>query len=130
MKLTAKQRDQLWGETGPYSEVHLCTETRILDDSVSRIFLSVTISVNPFTYEVIEQNRDQFKDDQMIQQLLDHSEYRGQADGYVSSAFLAEYNSKKVMKEAQEAVVYAKETIMRMHIFILEILRHDYRKAS
>ena len=31
MQLTPKQIDELWGETGPYSQVQLIIETRILD---------------------------------------------------------------------------------------------------
>ncbi|MBU0578536.1 hypothetical protein KKE34_01495 [Patescibacteria group bacterium] len=38
LKLTQKQRDQLWGLDGPYSEAKLIIETRILDDTVSRVF--------------------------------------------------------------------------------------------
>lgn len=39
MKLTPKQTDGLWGETGPYSQVQLIVETRILNNSVSRVFV-------------------------------------------------------------------------------------------
>jgi len=48
MKLTKKQRDQLWGESGPYSEAKIITETRILDDEVSRVFVVVEGSVKYF----------------------------------------------------------------------------------
>ena len=41
MKLTSGQIDMLWGETGPYSEASLKKQVRVLDDSVSRIFLEV-----------------------------------------------------------------------------------------
>jgi len=34
MKLTQKDRDKLWGESGPYTEVKLIFETRILDDNL------------------------------------------------------------------------------------------------
>ncbi|MBI2634831.1 hypothetical protein HYW82_04155 [Candidatus Peregrinibacteria bacterium] len=56
MKLTQKQRDQLWGEHGPYSEAKLITETRILDDQVSRVFVVVEVAINPLTYEIIGKN--------------------------------------------------------------------------
>lgn len=39
MKLTEKQREKLWGESGPYSQVNLKIENRILDDSLSRVFV-------------------------------------------------------------------------------------------
>lgn len=56
MKLTKKQIDELWGETGPYSQVDL---------------------INPLTYELIKKHRAQFTDDLKILQLLDHADYRG-----------------------------------------------------
>lgn len=130
MKLTQKQRDKLWGEDGPYSEAHLTIETRILDDSVSRIFVSVEVHINPFTYETIKQNRDRFDDDILIQQLIDHSEYRGQAFGYVSCAFQDEYTDENVMREAQEHLDYAKRTIIKMHKFVLDLLHSDYKKKN
>src|SRR5258708_7863567 len=69
LKLTLKQRDQLWGENGPYSEACLILETRILDDFVSRIFINVEIHINPFTYKIIKKHRKVFIDDPLIQQL-------------------------------------------------------------
>jgi len=87
MKLSKRQQDKLWGETGPYSEALLITERRILDDFVSRVFINVEVHINPFTYEVIKKNRDLFANDEILQQLLDHSEFQGQSFGYVSCAF-------------------------------------------
>ena len=43
MKLSQKQRDQLWGEEGPYSEARLIIEHRGLDDTVSRVFVVVEV---------------------------------------------------------------------------------------
>lgn len=122
MKLTKNQREKLWGETGPYSEVHLTRETRILDDRVSRIFISVNVHVNPLTYELIRKNRDQFEDDLRIQQLIDHSEYWSLKDGYVSCAFLKEFTDEEVIKQAELAVEYSKQTIIKIHKFMLELL--------
>ena len=42
----------MWGEDGPYSQVRLCEEARILDDCVSRVFLVVEAEINPFTFEL------------------------------------------------------------------------------
>ncbi len=112
-QLTRKQRDKLWGEEGPYSEAWLVTETRILDASVSRIFVSVEVHINPFTYEIIKKNREVFKDDLMIQELLDHSEFRGQSFGYVSCAFQAEYRNENVMEEAKIHLEYSKKPLLK-----------------
>lgn len=130
MKLTKVQIEKLWGETGPYSEAHLTIETRILDDFVSRIFLSIDVHINPLTFEIIKDNRELFRDDPRIQQLLDFSEYRGLSFGYVSNAFLKEYSDEKVMKEARKAVERCKDVIFIMHKLILELLNEKPKVRS
>jgi len=122
MKLSKKQLDRLWGGDGPYSQASLIFETRILDDKVSRVFLNVEVNVNPLTFEIILQNRAEFKDDPMIQQLLDHAEDRGQKFGYVSSAFQDEYTGKKVLVEAKKRLKYAEKTLVKMHKFVMNLL--------
>lgn len=123
MKLTKSQRDKLWGEDGPYSEAQIIIEERILDDFVTRIFVSVEVHINPFTLELIKKNRNLFTDDIMIQQLLNHSDFRGQSHGYVSCAFRNEYRNEDVMKEAKEHLKYARDTIIKMHKFVLRLIR-------
>ncbi|HZE87494.1 MAG TPA: hypothetical protein VE090_04810 [Methylomirabilota bacterium] len=130
MKLTQKQREKLWGEDGPYSEAWLIFETRILDDSVSRVFINVEVHLNPFTYETIKKNRKLFADDPLIQQVLDHSDYRGQPHGYVTCAFLTEYTDDSVMEEAKSHLEYAKSTIIKMHKFVLASINTDRRKRN
>ncbi|MBI5620680.1 hypothetical protein HY949_02805 [Candidatus Gottesmanbacteria bacterium] len=133
--MNAKQRnqqysvaDRLWGVDGPYSQVHLIVETRILDDRVSRIFVVVEVSINPYTYECIRAHRALFKSDEMIQQLLDHSEYRGQPDGYVSMAFSDEYTDAQVMEDALDATDRCKHTIIKMHKFVMQQLNKERAK--
>lgn len=120
--------DRLWGGDGPYSEVHLIVETRILDDQVSRMFVIVEVNINPYTYEYIRAHRALFKSDEMIVQLLDHSEYRGQADGYVSMAFSDEYANSRIMDDALEAVERCKHTIIKMHLFVMRQLNKESMK--
>lgn len=122
MKLTDGQIDMLWGETGPYSEANLIKQVRVLDDSISRIFLEVEININPTTFKLVKKHRNdkEFKDDIIIQQLLDHADYRGQKFGYVSCAFLCEYRNRKTLKEAEKSLKYAQETIIKMHKFIID----------
>lgn len=122
MKITKKQRDKLWGETGPYSQANLTIQTRILDDKISRVFLVVEADINPLTYEIVKQNRSQFKNDIMIQQLLDHAEYRGQQFGYVVSAFEEEFTDKSVWSEAQQRLEYTKDNLIKMHKFVMDLL--------
>lgn len=130
MKLTQKQRDKLWGEDGPYSEACLIFESRILDDSISRIFVVVEVHVNPFTYETIKHNRDEFANDIHVQQLIDHSEFRGEPFGYVSCFFREEYNGKNILEDANIALGYAEKTVIKMHKFVLKLLYSDYKKKN
>ncbi|MBI4990695.1 hypothetical protein HZB96_01220 [Candidatus Gottesmanbacteria bacterium] len=123
MKLTKKDTDKLWGEEGPYSEARLIVETRILDDRVSRVFLVVEVSINPFTYEFIKKNRKLFSNDPLIQQLIDHSNYRGQSFGYVSCAFQREFIDEKIMEEAKSNLEYCKKTIIKMHKFVMSLIK-------
>lgn len=129
MKIKHKEqysvKDRLWGGDGPYSEVHLTIETRILDKKVSRVFLVVEVNINPYTYECIRTHRVLFQNDELIQQLLDHSEYRGQEDGYVSLAFSDEYSNAQVMENAQDAVDRCQSTIIKMHTFVMQRLNKE-----
>ena len=122
-KLSKKQRDLLWsgGGNGPYSQVNLIKQVRILNSSVSRIFLVVEAEINPTTFEIVNENRycDEFKEDIMIQQLLDSAEYRGPEFGYVSSAFEKEYTSDEVMIQAEASLKYTQECVIKMHTFMI-----------
>ncbi len=121
MKLTKKDIDKLWGEGGPYSEARLVIETRILDESISRIFLVVEVSINPFTFETVRMHRKEFAENMLIQDLLDHAEYRGIADGYVACAYQAEYESDR-LDEANKRLEECERVIIRMHKYILMLL--------
>lgn len=123
MTRTMKQADKLWGVNGPYSQANLTTQVRILDDRISRIFLVVEADINPLTYELIKKHRAKFTDDPKILQLLDHAEYRGQEFGYVVSSFEAEYTNEDVMREAQERLNYTIETLIKMHKFVMGLIK-------
>ena len=128
MKLTSKQIDKLWGETGPYSEIKLITQTRVLDDRVGRIFVQVELYLNPLTYELVKQNRDHFKNEKEVLQIVDQSEYLGGRFGYVSCPFSGEYFDENVMKSAKKQVEKSKEVIIKMHKFVLEILKTNFKR--
>jgi hypothetical protein len=120
MNLNEKQQEELWGGEGPYSEVKLLTETRILDDSVSRAFVLVETNINPFTYRMIKKNREDFADDEEVQVLLDNASYQGIENGYLIYSFREQIVSKDTMKRAQEAVEDTKKTVIRMHKYVLK----------
>ncbi|MDP2741670.1 MAG: hypothetical protein Q8O66_03235 [bacterium] len=122
-KLTAKQKDLMWsgGGNGPYSQVNLIKQVRILNNLVSRIFLVVETEINPTTFEIIKENRneDEFKNDIPIQQLLNHAEYRGPEFGYVVAAFEEEFIDDEVMVRAEYALKYTQESIIKMHDYVM-----------
>ncbi len=118
----------MWGDIGPYSQVNLIIQTRILDDKISRIFLIVEANINPLTYEIVLQNRSKFKDDIMIQQLLDRADYRGQEFGYVVSAFEEEFTDKSILEKAQQRLEYAKDNLIKMHKFAMDLLDIKIKK--
>lgn len=132
MKLTKKQRDNLWGETGPYSQLNLTIETRILDDSVSRVFAIVDAEINPFTFELMKKNEDKFKGDKIIlKKLLENGEYEGDEYGYVSTMYVEELiaeegnrdGNDKTFAIAHQILDAVQETIIEMHKFILEEIK-------
>ena len=122
IKLSTKDRRRLWGEVGPYSEAKLIVNTRILDDEVSRVFLEIELYINPYTFELVKKNRKEFKNDPLLQSILNDSEYRGLPDGYVSCVFTEHYVDEKVMEEAKKYLECAKEVIIKMHKFTLTFL--------
>lgn len=121
MELTEKQREQLWGDDGPYSQVNLIVQDRILDDSVSRTFLVVEAEINPLTFEIVRDHREEFKDNVMIQQLLDMADYRGKF-GYVIASYDAEFMNQEDMEKAQRAAEYTRGVVILMHRFTMRVL--------
>lgn len=130
MKLSAKQQFELWNDEGPYSEAYIKIQTRILDDSVSRIMLEVEANINPLTFKIIKAARKAFPDDEMLTQLLDHTKYMGKNLGYVVCAFSAEYIDESVMKEAKKRLKYLEGTIIRMHEYTMDLLNIKRSKIS
>lgn len=122
--LSQRDSDKLWGEDGPYSEVKMSIQSRILDDEISRVFLEVETYINPYTFETVKKFRELFKDDKIIQDLLDHSEYRGIEHGYVSCAYSEEFKPEN-LEIANIHLKYAEETIIKMHKFVLKLIKSE-----
>lgn len=122
-KLTKRQKDLLWGsESGPYSQANLKKQIRILNSSVSRIFLVVEAEINHTTFEIVRSNRDddEFKNNIMIQQLLDRAEYYGPQFSYVVTAFEEEYKNNEVLVRSEYALKYTQEIIIKMHKYVIK----------
>ena len=92
IKITKEQKDMLWWENWPYSEAKLIFETRILDNQISRRFMTVEVIINPTTYKICKDNIEKFSSNPMISQLLEHSEDRWKQHWYISMAFSLLYN--------------------------------------
>lgn len=120
-ELTPKDFGRMWGEDGPYSQVRLCEETRILHDGISRIFLVVEAEINPFTFEYVADHRQKFASDEAVQQLFDHAEYRGKL-GYVVSAGEVEIREEGAWQFARKQADAATQTLIRMHRFVMDEL--------
>lgn len=118
-KLTNADIEKIWGGDGPYSQVSLHEQTRILDDSVSRIFLVVEAEINPFTFEYVKKNRGRFENDETVLQLLDYAENRGKF-GYVVGAGEVEANMDGAREFAERQRNTTIETITRMHKFVID----------
>ena len=57
MALDKKTSEELWGEEGPYSQVQVLKEIRILDDKVTREFYYVYANINPATHKILKKNK-------------------------------------------------------------------------
>jgi hypothetical protein len=122
MKLNKNDREMLWGESGPYSEAKIVINTRILDDSVSRVMIEVEGNVNPTTFKIVQKNIDHFADDEIILQLIESAVYRGKGYGYQIAASYEEFADSDVMKRAQAKLDYMKDALIRMHRFVMDYL--------
>jgi hypothetical protein len=120
-KLTKNQIKMLWGDDKPYSEVGLIKQNRILGGSVSRIFIIVKANINPTTFEIILDNRNnpEFKEDKFIQDLLDNSVFEDVGSGYITHAFEHEYIDENIMMTAEIVLEKAQESLIKMHNFII-----------
>lgn len=117
-KITRSDFDAMWGGDGPYSQVNILEQSRILDDSISRVFLVVEAEINPFTFEYVKKNAKKFENDEAVLQLLKYAEYRGKF-GYVVGAGEVEIIIKGARKFAEKQRDATIETIIRMHTFVI-----------
>ncbi len=120
--LTPQNRDDLWGEDGPYSEAYLIKEQRILDDSVSRTFLRVEARINPFTFRFVKKHKAHFKNDSHIQAILEHTIYRGIKEGYFINVWQDQYINDSDLLNAEQMLTETREAIIRMHCAVMEML--------
>lgn len=133
IKLSKQQKDKLRNETGPYSEVHIRIEDRLLDNYSSRQFVTVYCNINPLTYEIAQQNIGSFES--RLQWLLMAAQFEWQADGYVVFNFSAQVNYNDineiipVLRQAQQAKEQLMHDVIQLHYFAMDLLGITYKKV-
>ena len=132
IKLSKQQKDKLRAETGPYSEVNIKIEDRLLDNFSSRQFVTVYANINPLTYEIAQQNIGSFGD--RLQWLLMTAQFQWQADGYVVCNFNTQVNYQDiteispVLMQAQQAKEQLTHDVIQLHYFTMDLLGIEYKE--
>lgn len=120
IKVTKDQLDRLWGDGGPYSEVHIDKDIRILDDKITRTFYYVYAYVNPTTFKLLKKNKNKIKD-KTILVILETAEYRGPHFGYQCyfNGRIPEGREELLPEIEKQAV----RTIIKMHKIVMELIK-------
>jgi len=118
MALDKKTSEELWGEEGPYSQVQVLKEIRILDDKVTREFYYVYANINPATHKILKKNKKKIKED-FIHEFLRDAEFKSKKEGYVWWLYGQEvYNSRGANQMAKKM----SEMVIKMHNLVMELL--------
>lgn len=126
MALTQEQMGGLWGDGGPYSQVRVTREIRILDDGVSRTFYYVHASVNPTTYAVLKEREAQIEDEE-IQAFLKEATFVSDEEGYEWHVYGRPALSPR---GANRAAAKVTEAVARMHHLVMETLQIEPPKKG
>ncbi len=125
MAITREQMTGLWGDGGPYSQVHVIREVRILDDHPSRTFYYVKANVNPSTYAVLKQMETEIEDEE-IRAFLRDAAFVSDEEGYEWTAYGRPALSPRGANRASEKVA---DAIIRMHRLVMDRLEIEPPKA-
>lgn len=121
MKLSDKQIAELWGEDGPYSEVHITRESRVLDDEISREFYSVVLKINPTTVKVLKKEKLR-SDKKYIKNLLSLAEYKSWEEGYIVVLYNRQNIDESVEIEAYKVYREAQTLVCELHSIMMETI--------
>ncbi|MDD2745120.1 MAG: hypothetical protein PHU93_01150 [Candidatus Gracilibacteria bacterium] len=107
---------------GAYLEVNVITQTRILDNAVSRAFVSVEAVINPFTFQVIQQNLGVLKDRE-ISEMIEYANDR-EKWGYVVQVGpeIQYFGDDRVYTQAEVQKDFAIKKIIKIHDFVLDLI--------
>ncbi len=132
MKLSKEQAKKLWWQTGPYSEVNVITQTRFLDDAVTRTMKYIEIVINPLTFEIVKQNVDKFDESLGIDLLVHSADDRWQKFGYVTMGSPEYpyniYENSEIDAYVEAHRKNAEKTVIAMHKFVMKLLDIDTQK--
>lgn len=117
-RLQPQENADLWGEGGPYSQVQVIREIRILDDSVSRTFHYVTANINPTTFRVLQELKGQIRD-RAILACLAEAEFVSREDGYEWTAYGECSESPRMANRVAKQVT---DVVVRMHRLVIQEL--------
>jgi len=120
--MTKKQIDELWGDGGPYSQVNLIFENRILDDKEARKYYYVQAEINPLTFETVKDGLDDFRDDEWVMAICETGEEREDENGYNAYPFRMQNTDKNDLREAEKSLEEIKKAVIRMHKYTMEVL--------
>ena len=118
MAITREEMGGLWGDGGPYSQVHVIREIRVLDDSVSRIFYYVKVNVNPTTYAVLRGMGAEIEDED-IRAFLREAAFVSDEEGYEWHVYGQQAVGPRGANRASEKVT---DVIIRMHRLVMDKL--------
>jgi len=116
MEPTQEALDGLWGDGGPYSQVQVIREVRILDEAVSRTFHYVKANVNPTTHAVLQARAREIEDPE-IQDFLRGATFISEEDGY---EWVVYGKQAQTPRGANQAAEEATAAVIRMHRLVRE----------
>ena len=125
MAITREQMAGLWGDGGPYSQIHIIREVRILDDHPSRTFYYVKANVNPTTYAVLKRMEAEIEDEE-IRAFLQNASFVSDEEGYEWTVYGQAALSPRGANRASEKVA---DAIIRMHRLVMDTLEIEPPKA-
>lgn len=107
--------DRLWGNGGPYSQIQVNREIRILDDNLSREKYFIYANINPATIEILQKSKAMIRNDSILK-VLEESEYSDEKNGYIWEISEGDaYDLEKVNYLAKTAT----DTITEMHKLVM-----------
>ncbi len=118
MPITGDQMSGLWGDGGPYSQVQVLREIRILDDHVSRTFYYVKANVNPTTYATLKKREAEIEDEE-IRAFLAEAAFISDEEGYEWTIY---GQAALTPRGANRASDRATDAITRMHRLVMDAL--------